>query len=833
MTIIRPFLRITAIVACLASALTAPVNAQTAPDLTKGEKPTGPTPKAKDLLISNLGPTGLLGWVYQQGPSTSASRQILVKQILPGSPADGTLKDGDVILGASGSAAKPKPFTNDARKSFGLAIGDAEARTPATLRMLIWREGKTSTASITLETMGAYSATAPYNCPKTLRILAKSLVHADEKEQKLDGYGVNLISLLACNDERLPGNAERMKRAERWVIDLLPTKETLDKMTSNRVETGSKVAWMRTYHLVALAQYYLATGENPSKDGVDLRSAIDAHAQTVARGQSMFGTMGHQFAMQKEDGSIHGPYAVGYGPINSVGLVALVGLNLARECNLPNPKTRAAIDAGMERANRFFSSYTGRGSIPYGEHGPWQGHHANGKNGIAAVAFSRAMGRDDDAKYFSRMAIAEGTERDGGHGGAFFSYLWSPLGSAAGGKAAAAAHFKMISWHLDLSRTWDGGFYYNDYGRSGYNGATFGKAGMFMSSPALLTYALGLEKITLTGSDPRKASELSAAEIQEAVLAANYDPKQRSAEQLLADLGNFSVITRKQAATELAARPEAPTLRPKLETIAADPGHPSRLGAILTLGLIANPESAPVLFGLLGDSQALARDAAVGAIATMPDEIKMREIDKLLKAAAALRRPPMEVHPQDPVNSTLVALNQILFNDKNGLLARGLQCVDVHSTRNQLHEAIRAVASLPSGGERAHLRSVFPWLSTEDVRTLADTLLELIHVESPADAMFADSIKSSCASLLLDHHFIEGVHASIHLHKSLKGWTQVLMMRAWAKHGASLAKLPEAAEINELLNQYNDKNFIIEAQKAIKGMAETGEATPYASLKSK
>jgi hypothetical protein len=769
--------------------------------------------------------------VYQKGPSTSASRQILVSKVMPGSPADGTLKEGDVILGASGSSTKPQPFTDDARKSFGLAIGEAEARPPSTLSMLVWRAGKTDTMSITLETMGAYSATAPYDCAKTMRILAKSLVYLDEHEPKLDGYGVNLVSLLACNDERLPGNAARMKRAEQWVIGMLPKMEQVDQMTSDKVETGSKVAWMRTYHLVALAQYYLATGDNPSKDGIDLLTALDAHAQTVARGQSMFGTMGHQFAMQRTDGSIHGPYAVGYGPINAVGLVALVGLNLARECNLPNPKTRAAIDAGIERANRFFSSYTGRGSIPYGEHSPWQGHHANGKNGTAAVAFSRAMGHEDDSKYFSKMAIAEGTERDGGHGGAFFSYLWSPLGSAAGGKAAAAAHFKMIQWHLDLSRTWDGGFYYNDYGRSGYNGRTFGKAGMFMSSPALLTYALGLEKITLTGSNPQKACELSAAEIQEAVLAANYQPERRHIEELMDDLGNFSVITRKQAAKELAARPEAPTLRPKLETIAADPKHPSRLGAILTLGLIAKPESAPVLFGLLDDPQSLARDAAVDAIATMPEEIKQREIDKLLKAAAALRRPPMEVHPQDPVNSTLVALNQIIFNDKNGLLAKGLQSVDAHSSRKQLHEAIRAVASLPSGGQRAHLRSVFLWLSTEDVKALADTLLELIYVEAPADAMFADGIKAHSTSLLLDHHFIEGVHASIHLHKSIKGWAQVLMMREWAKHGPSLAKLPEAAEINELLKQYNDKHFKPDAEKALKGMAEKGEAKPFVPLK--
>ena len=830
MTITRPFLCATAIVACFTAALTPAANAQAIPDLTKGGKPTGPSPKSKDVLISNLGPTGLLGWVYQKGPSTDASRQILVSKVMPGSPADGTLKEGDVILGANGSGAKPVPFTNDARKSFGLAIGEAEARTPSTLSMLVWRAGKTDTMSITLETMGTYSATAPYDCPKTMRILAKTLVHLDEKETKLDGYGVNLISLLACNDERLPGNAARMKRAEQWVIGMLPKKEQLDQMTSDKVETGSKVAWMRTYHLVALAQYYLATGDNPSKDGVDLLTAIDAHAQTVARGQSMFGTMGHQFAMQQTDGSIHGPYAVGYGPINAVGLTAFVGLNLARECNLPDPKTRAAIDAGIERAGRFFSSYTGRGSIPYGEHSPWQGHHANGKNGTAAVAFARMKGHEDDAKYFAKMAIAEGTERDGGHGGAFFSYLWSPLGSAAGGKAAASAHFKMIDWHLDLSRTWDGGFFYNDYGRSGYNGPTFGKAGMYMSSPALLTYALALQKITLTGSNPQKACELSAADIQEAVLAANYQPERRSVEELLGDLGNFSMITRKQAATELAGRPEAANLRTKLETIAADTGHPSRLGAILALGLLANPESAPVLFALLDDQQLLARQTAVEAIATMPAETKDKHVDKLLKAAASLRRPPMEVHPQDPVNATLVALTGILL-DKEGVLTKGLQSVDANSSRKQLHEAIRAIATLPSGGVRGKLKEVYQWLSAEDVKALADTILELIHIEAPADAMFAEGIRASSVSLLLKHHFIEGVQASVDLFKVSGGWTQVLMIREWIQLGPSLAPLPQATEIRELLGKYNDKTYKPEAEKALKAMSEKGGAKPFVPLK--
>jgi hypothetical protein len=66
-----------------------------------------------------------------------------------------------VILGASGSSGELAPFSDDARKSFAFAIADAEARNPATLALMVWRAGKTQTMSIQLETMGAYSATAP------------------------------------------------------------------------------------------------------------------------------------------------------------------------------------------------------------------------------------------------------------------------------------------------------------------------------------------------------------------------------------------------------------------------------------------------------------------------------------------------------------------------------------------------------------------------------------------------------------------------------------------------------------------------------------------------
>ena len=59
----------------------------------------------------NLGPTGATGWIWGKDHHSTDSRQILITQVDQGSPADGVLEVGDVILGVG-----DKPFTADARK---------------------------------------------------------------------------------------------------------------------------------------------------------------------------------------------------------------------------------------------------------------------------------------------------------------------------------------------------------------------------------------------------------------------------------------------------------------------------------------------------------------------------------------------------------------------------------------------------------------------------------------------------------------------------------------------------------------------------------------------
>lgn len=802
----------------------------TVPDLTQGEQPTVPR-KMKKPISGNLGPTGLIGWVYHEGINTDLSRQILVTEVAQGSPSFGIVKEGDVILGASGKAETPADFTTDARRAFAAAIAEAEAASPAALYLKVWRQGKTATLSVELQTMGAYGPKAPYDCLKSRRVIKRALEYLEANESDCDRFGLNILAMLACDDEGFPGREERLNKAREWVVSMIPRKDHYEGMISDQVETFSKVAWNRTYHLIVMAEYYLATGDNPGKDGITLLMAIDAHAQTVARGQSMFGTMGHQFAKQGEDGSVHGPYAVGYGPINATGLAAFLGLTLARECRLPDAETNAQIEAGIERARSFFSYYVHRGSIPYGEHGPWlKSHCANGKNGLAALAFARVSGGEEAARYYSQLSVASGAERPGGHGGSYFNYLWTPIGANVGGEEAMAAYFRQVSWHLDLARTWDGGFYYNDYANLGYHGESFKKASLYMSTPALLTYAMGLRKLHLTGKALDTETRLSQEEVGESLLASGYQPSGRSVEELIEDLGSFSMVVRRKAAEALAANKGDVGLKSRLRQIAPEKGHPSRRGAVQALGLFEDADSSTLLIRLFEDEDSFVREEAIQAFRSAPMSVQSAQVDLLLKMAAARKRPPLRADREDPMNTTLIALTELLF-DKKGILGKNLDAVREHSSMEQLFEAIRAVATLPSGGERRRISTVYPHLSRQEIRVLGDTLLELIEVEAPADAMFAEGVRLASAELLLEHRFAEAVEASLLLFENGGRWSRVELIRAWGDLGPSLKSHPSWPRVERVLKGYNDSKFKDEGRKALEAIENSkAKAVPFTSL---
>ena len=185
------------------------------PDLTKGD--TIPARMKHDW---NLGPTGLRGWMFCDKLVTTDARQIAVTAVEHGSPADGLIAAGDVILGVGGHL-----FSYDPRTEFGRAITAAESdEGGGRLVLTRWRGGKTEDVTLTLPIQGSFSATAPYDCPKSQRILQQGLaalatrLSAADYPETTDPIprSLNALALPAGGN---PAHITLVRREAQWAAD--------------------------------------------------------------------------------------------------------------------------------------------------------------------------------------------------------------------------------------------------------------------------------------------------------------------------------------------------------------------------------------------------------------------------------------------------------------------------------------------------------------------------------------------------------------------------------------------------------------------------------------
>jgi hypothetical protein len=377
----------------------------------------------------NLGATGLRGWIRCDKMVTSDAREITITKVEEGSPAVGIFAVGDSILGVGG-----KPFSVDPRTEMGKALTLAESEAgQGNLSLTRSREGNSAEVIVKLPVLGTYSSTAPFDCPKSKRILeqgckdlAKRMADPSYAEQQDPiPRSLNALSLLASGDSNyLP----LIKQEAEWA--------------ANYADDGM-ATWYYGYVMMFLAEYKIATGDDSVMPGL-MRLALEA-----AHGQSAVGSWGHGFA--RPDGRLGG-----YGMMNSPGVPLTISLVMAREAGVKDP----ALDLAIERSAKLLRFYIGKGAIPYGDHHPWiENHEDNGKCGMAAVLFN-LLGESKGAEFFSRMSVAShGPERDTGHSGNFFNMLWAMPGVVQSGPQATGAWMSEFgTWYFDLARGADGNF---------------------------------------------------------------------------------------------------------------------------------------------------------------------------------------------------------------------------------------------------------------------------------------------------------------------------------------------------------------------------------------
>jgi hypothetical protein len=696
-------------------------------------------------LTYNLGATGLRGWMHSvpathfdglQGRTTGSARQILVTHVGTGSPADRLMRVGDVVLGVGG-----RDFSGDARKELARAIQRAESgESGGELGLTVQREDEVLRVPLRLAVLGSYAKTAPWGCAKSAKILEVALgVLAREKSDPRDWAApVSGLALLAGGRAEDLGAVRELARSQAAMV------------MAREERKGD--TWVQGYRNLFLCEYHLATGD------AEVLPAIRSESGQLARGQSLYGTYGHGFAGKTSDGKLHGSVPP-YGPVNMAGLPANLSLVLAQKCGVRDGE----IDGAVERAAGFLGYFVDKGAIPYGEHEPWPYHENNGKNSIAAVFFAALGGHGAEATFFAKMATAGHRSRECGHTGQGFSYLWSALGAGAGGPAAAAAFFAEASWHLDLVRRSDGSFTYDGGEQYGpgttEDGTYFGRSSYYGLSPAacyVLTYAMPLQKLVITGRGFDPAARLSEAAAAGAVASGCFDleRKKKTDAELMEAFRDWSPVVRSWAAEELAGRPGAGQHVGALVRLAESGSVHEVQGACEALGLLKAAEGLPVLVRRLGHEDRWVRYKAAAAVRAM-GKGAAPVLPDLLKALAETAEPLRPVNWQDPVQ---IAHGQLAAAVFAGPLKELLGEADPVL----LYPAVRSVARNPDGMARATLREFFEHrITLEQAAQLAPDILEALAVPGPADTMFGNEIRMGAFRALTKYRFREGMEAGV------------------------------------------------------------------------
>ena len=746
----------------------------------------------------NLGPTGARGWIYGSRLETTRSRQILITQIDKGSPADGLLAVDDVILGVSG-----KPFSDDARKSLGRAVGEAEKRrNKGKLELIRWRDGKTRNVTLQLEVMGSYSDTSPYNCPKSQKILEAGCRHiAENMKGGIDGT-VNVLALLAS------GKPEYSKIVEEFAHKIGPPDLNLDLSTNN----GMK-AWPWGYNNIFLTEYYLATGDKY------VLPAIKEYSVKLSMGQSKVGTWGHGMAwMDINGGRLHGTLG-GYGAMNQPSLTCLLSLVLARKCGIEHEE----IDMAIDRANRFFSFFINKGAIPYGDHRPgWHSHDDNGKDSSAAIMFD-LQGIDEGAKFFAKMTTASYGEREQGHTGNYFSCLWGPLGANRAGMEAAAAFLKSQRWFYDFNRRWDGSFIYQ--GGAASKGGEHSYRGWDCTGEFILPCTLEIKRLYVTGKGTNKANELTGAELANVIEAGRgYSTADRgvgiynarSVEELLSCLGSWSPAVRHRASVALANK--GADLVPEFIAMLDSDDLLVRYGACQAITQLKGKGAPAVdaLITLLNHDDVWLRIQSCYALAGIGEPAR-KAVPEMLKLAVRL-------DPDDPRQLTQRFLAFTLFYPGGalgtpGLIGRNLDGVDLQL----LYPAMRTMLRNDDGRARGAVGSVYKNLSIEQLSPVLPDILRAIEEPSPSGVMFSSGIRLAGLDLLARHRIKEGLPLcleTMEIQKWGKRGRVGSCLRILRSYGPAAAKtiLPELKQLEKDMLNHKEANSVLSG--AIKQIRE-------------
>ncbi len=496
--------------------------------------------------------------------------------------------------------------------------------------------------------------------------------------------------------------------------------------------------------------------------------------------------------------------------MNPGGIFCQLALVLTKRCGIDSKEISAAIDRG----NRFFEFYAGKGAIPYGDHRPgWDMHDDNGKNSVAAILFD-LQGNAEAAEFFARMTVASYGERELGHTGNYFSFLWGALGAARAGPGAAAAFLREQRWYYDLARSHDGSFPYQ--GGAGMDGGEHKYGNWDCTGAFVLASALPLRKLAITGRDKASFPPITGKALEDVVAAgrgydmwdkgaAHYDALSEA--ELRGLLTSWSPAVRNRAAEALARRDDADPAA--IQKLLRARELESRYGACEALAALGKrgAGAVPALTALLDADDVWLRIQAAYALAAIGAPARSAA-EKMLQLA-------LRDDPSDPRQFTQRYLAFCLFYrggalGMTGLLSKSLDGID----RNRLRDAVMRLLQNDDGRARAALESVYRNLTLDEVAPLLPAIVAAIEEPSPSGVMFSSGIRLSGLELLARHRIAEGMELCIET-MDIELWGKkdriAKCLKTLATYGgAAKPVLPRLREVEKALSESKEARALAE-----------------------
>lgn len=370
----------------------------------------------------NIGVTGIESRFVPNG----SSHDLVVSEIISGTPASGVLLVNDVIRAINGiSITGDRP-----RVLLGDVITAAEAN-DGILSLDIERDDIPQTLQITIPIIGEYSATWPLNCAKSDAIVTATADH---------------YASLGINGSNPVNKAFQ-------ALFLLSTGDDayLDEVATYAQSIGSgsdgpSSNWSLGYSGIVLGEYYLRTGDTtvlPSLQGI-CDKLLEQNIGGAWAANGGYPSIGYA------DGGI----------LNAAGAPALAALVLGQECGVTLDQ------AEFEKCLTYFWRFAGRGGLSYGIYQPdITILNGNSKNATMAC-FLNVLGESDArfsaaAETMAMQVLHAYPAWESGHTGNGLRLGWEALAISllpATKDSLNRQHNDALKWYFDLCRHPLGGF---------------------------------------------------------------------------------------------------------------------------------------------------------------------------------------------------------------------------------------------------------------------------------------------------------------------------------------------------------------------------------------